>query len=73
MTIPRDGVDQILDAMRRGEALHLQYKNNSPLWSLSDGRPVTADVAALLIRHADVVPVADALFSDLPGQTWRYR
>jgi hypothetical protein len=66
------GVDQILDAMRTGEALHLQYKNNSPLWSLSGGRIVAARVATLVTANAFVVPVDGSLFSDLPGQTWRY-
>jgi hypothetical protein len=67
------GVDQILGAMRRGEALHLQYKNNRPFWSLSGGRAVAAHVATLVTTNAFVVRVDGALFSDLPGQTWRYR
>ena len=57
--------------MREGQTLHLQHRDGRPLWSLSDGRSVTADVAAILIRHALVVPADDALFPDLPGQTWR--
>jgi hypothetical protein len=52
---PRDAPSQISRTVARaGEAL---------------GRPVTADAAAILIRHADVVPADGALFSDLPGQT----
>ena len=66
-------VDQMLDAMRRGEALHLQYKNSSPQWSLSGGRVVAADVAKLVTANAFVVLVDSPLFSDLPGQTWRHR
>ena len=37
------GVDQILGAMGRGEALHLRYENGCPLWSLSGGRRVVAN------------------------------
>jgi hypothetical protein len=59
--------------MRRGEALHLQYENGCPLWSLSRGQRVAADIAALVTANAFVVLVDGALFSDLPGQTWRYR
>jgi hypothetical protein len=39
-------VDEILGAMRKGEALHLQYENNRPHWSLSGGRNVVANTAA---------------------------
>ena len=64
-------VDQILGAWR-GEALHLQYENGRPRWSLSGGRSVAADVAAIVIVNASVAPVGDALFSNMPGQTWRH-
>jgi len=33
---------------------------------------VTADVAALAIIHARIVPAEPALFSDLPGQSREY-
>ena len=66
-------IDQALGAMRAGQSLHLQHRNGNALWSLSDGRSVTADVAALVISHARVEPADAALFSDLPGQTWRHR
>lgn len=64
-------VDQVLGAMRKGEALHLQYENNRPHWSLSGGRNVIADTAALVIGNASVAPVGDALFQGMPGQEWR--
>ena len=66
------GVDQILGAMRKGEVLHLQYENGRPPWSLSGGRSVAADVAALVIINTSVIPVGRALFAKVPGQTWRY-
>ena len=66
-------LDQALAAMSHGQSLHLQHHGGRPLWSLSDGRSVTAYVAALVIRHAVVVPADTALSSGLPGQEWRYR
>jgi hypothetical protein len=65
-------VDQVLAAMRKGEPLHLQYENGRAIWLLSGRRNVAAHVAALVIGNASVVPVGDALFADLPGQTWRF-
>jgi hypothetical protein len=65
-------VDQVLIAMRKGEVLHLQYEHGRPLWSLSNGQSVSADVAEILTKNASVVPASGALFSDMPGQTWRF-
>jgi hypothetical protein len=65
-------VDEILCALRKGEELHLQHQNNRPLWSLSSGRNVAASAAALVIGNASVAPVGNALFVNIPGQTWRY-
>lgn len=65
--------DQVFAAMSQGRSLHLQPRPGGPLWLLSDGRPVPADVAALIARHALVEPADTALFSDLPGQDWRHR
>ena len=67
-----DRVNRALAAMANGRSLHLQHRDGRPLWSLSDGRSVTADVAALVIRHACIVPADAALFSCLPGQSWEY-
>ena len=68
-----DRVNQALAAMRTGRSLHLEHHNGKALWSLSDGRPVTAEVAVLVIRHALVEPADTAVVSDLPGQEWRHR
>jgi len=67
-----NAANRALSAMCKGAQLRLQYQNGHPSWSL-DGKSVSADVAAILIRDARVVPADAALFSDLPGQTWRYR
>jgi hypothetical protein len=64
--------NQVLAAMRSGQSLHLQHRDGRPLWSLSGGRSVAADVAAIVIRHALVVPADTALFTNLPGQSWEY-
>ena len=57
--------------MRAGQTLHLQRRDGRPHWSLSGGRIATAAAAAILTRHTHVVPADGALFSDLPGQTWK--
>lgn len=67
-----DCIDQALAALRADRSLHLQHRNGNARWSLSDGQSVTADVAAILTCSALVVPAGNALFSDMPGQTWRY-
>jgi hypothetical protein len=66
------GVGHVLDAMKRGAALHLHYQNGRALWSLSSGPFVTADIAAIVITKPSVVPVDVALFLGVPGQTWRF-
>jgi hypothetical protein len=65
-------VNSALGAMRRGEFLHLQFHAGQSLWLLSSGRSVSAHTAETLIKHASVVPVGDALFTDMPGQSWRF-
>ena len=66
-------IDQALAAMREGQSLHLQHCEGRPLWGLSGGQSVTADVAAILIKNALVAPADAALFPDLPGQCWRMK
>ena len=65
-------VGAALAAMRGGQCLHLQYQAGRPLWSLSGGQNVSAEVAGILTKNASVVPVGDALFADVPSQTWRF-
>ena len=64
-------VAQMLAAMRRGQFLQLQYRAGRPLWSLSDGRSVSAEVAETL-KNASVAPAGRALFPDMPAKTWRF-
>jgi len=64
-------IDQVLRAMRGGESMHLQYENGRPLWSLSSGRTIPANIAALVIADVSVVAVGRALFDECLPQTWR--
>ena len=65
--------NRTLNSMRRGQTLHLQYRAGRSLWSLSDGRFVTPQVAALVTSSVLVQPADAALFPDLPGQCWRMK
>jgi hypothetical protein len=58
--------DRALTAIREGRSLHLQYQAGFPIWSLSGGRAVSADIAAILTSNASVAPVGDALFASIP-------
>jgi hypothetical protein len=42
------------------------------LWWLTDGRAVSPEIAKLVIVDADVGSVGDALFQDMPTQTFRF-
>ena len=65
-------VDAALQAMRRGEFLCLQYSAGHPCWSLSNGHPVTVEVANILINDASISPADGALFPEcVPAQTWK--
>jgi hypothetical protein len=59
-------------AMRRGEALHLHFGRYGPVWRLTGGRAVPTDVAQIVTKNPSVAGVGDALFNDIPAQTWRY-
>jgi hypothetical protein len=66
--------DVALFHMRAGEALHLQYCDGRPIWSLSSGSRVAAEAASLLINNPNVVPADLGLFPDLVlGQTWEVK
>lgn len=67
-------VADVLEAMRAGQLLHLEHRAGCPLWSLSDGTAVSADVADLITRNETVEPTGASLFPALMlGQTWRVR
>ena len=64
--------EAVMNAMGAGAALHLQYVFGSPIWSLTDGARVDAAAAAIVITNPKIVSVGDALFADVPAQTYRY-
>jgi hypothetical protein len=62
----------VLEAMRRGAALHLQHTRGGPVWTLSTGQQIGDSVARLVTQSASVVGVGDCLFENGPSQTWRW-
>jgi hypothetical protein len=62
----------VLAEMQRGSALHLSFSRSGPQWALSNGRPVSDEVAKLVTASASVVGVGDALFDGIASQTWRW-
>jgi hypothetical protein len=62
---------KVIDALRRGAALHLMHTETGPRWRLSTGRAVSAEVAKLVIANTSVVGDGDALFPQALPQTWR--
>jgi hypothetical protein len=65
----------VIDAMRRGQTLHLYHAWHGPIWWLSrDGRRIDDAVAQVVINNSSAASVGDALpfNTDVPAQTWRY-
>jgi hypothetical protein len=65
-------VTSVLAAMRRGEALHMEFQWYGRVWCLSGGRRIDDDVARIVIKNTSVADVGDALFNNCPSQTWRW-
>lgn len=68
----RQGVAVVIDAMRDGACLQLQYSNGRELWRLSNGVFIPADVAAVVTARSEIVDCGGALFAGLRGQVWRH-
>jgi hypothetical protein len=62
----------VLQAMRSGVALHLQFTRSGPVWTLTTGQQVNDTVAKLVTTSASVVSVDTALFQGCLGQSWRW-
>ena len=62
----------VLDAMRNGATLHLEFYETGAKWRISTGRYVTDAVAKIVIADKRVVGVGDTLFADETSQTWRF-
>jgi hypothetical protein len=63
---------QVIDTMRRGAALQLEFRYGAQRWRLTNGREVHPEVARMVIRNPNIVGVGDALFANLMSQTFRY-
>ena len=63
----------VLDTMRRGQSLHLEFSWTGPRWCLSNGEKVAAEVAKRVIVSPEILAGEDALFSETSPQTWRIR
>src|SRR5262249_16000676 len=68
------GVARAIAAMQRGATLHRINRPNSTSRQLSNGSPVSGEVARAVIARGDVVGTGDSLFNrDLSlSQTWRF-
>jgi hypothetical protein len=62
----------VLAAMRRGEALLMEFRWYGRSWVLSGGRNVPDEVASIVIQNKNVADVGDALFKDAKPQTYRW-
>jgi hypothetical protein len=62
----------IISCMRAGATLHLTYRRNGPVRSLSDGRRVSDEIAQMVIVDRRVAAVGDSLFRGMTSQTYRY-
>jgi len=58
----------VLQRMKQGEALHLEYIKCDPAWYLSSGARIQDKVARAVIRNSEA---GDALFAGVPSQTWK--
>jgi hypothetical protein len=68
------GAAAIVEQMRRGALLRMAHTQDGIRWWLTpSGKAVSAKVAAHVVLSALVVADNDALFSNAPPQTYRYR
>jgi hypothetical protein len=64
----------VIAAMKRGATLRMAHTQEGIRWWLTpSGKSVSAKTAAHVVLSALVVADRDALFSDAPPQTYRYR
>ena len=61
---------RIFEAMRRGESLRRHYQAGYPYWSLSGGRTVSAEAAAIVTKAPEIVGCDEGLLPD-HHQSWK--
>ena len=62
---------QVIDTMRRGAALQLEYRYGAQRSRLTNGCEVHPEVARLVIRNPNIAGVGDVLFVGMLAQTFR--
>jgi hypothetical protein len=50
----------------------MEFQWYGRVWCLTCGRRIDNEVAQIVIKNASVADVGDALFSNVPAQTWRW-
>jgi hypothetical protein len=70
----RNGAAQVLTEMQHGATLLKTFTRAGPVWSLSTGAPVSAEVAKLVTANVSVIDCGDSLFPRAAGagQTFRW-
>jgi hypothetical protein len=63
---------QVVDAMRGGAALQLEFRYGAQRWRLTNGCEVHRDVARIVIQNPNIISVGDVLFVGMLAQTFRY-
>ena len=62
----RLGAARVVTAMQGGEALQKHFTRQGPVFLLTDGKSVSADVAVVVIADIRVVAVNEGLFPSTP-------
>ena len=62
----------VLQVMRGGATLQLQFCQAGQKWRTSNGHYVSGEVAKIVIIDKRVVGVGDTLFAGGLSQTWRF-
>jgi hypothetical protein len=65
----RASAELVLQKMQQGEALHRLHARR---WELTSGTIVDYRVAEAVLGFSNIAGVGDALFDDVPCQTYRY-
>jgi hypothetical protein len=66
-------VDAVVSSLGRGLTLSVTHRSaQSSFWRLSNGAPVSAEVALRVIADPRVAGDRDALFADCLAQTYRH-
>jgi hypothetical protein len=66
-------LNHVLTALRNGAVLHLSFVKGQS-WELNDSNTsirINARVARAALKRPDIMGAGDALFADIPAQTWR--